>query len=212
MCEGRFDSRLQLRKGDALQSLAAAVKRLSDLLQQQQAGTAPATPAAREPHPVEAAPSLMTSTADAPHRSEASLASPREGTRQGERGVTLVDTLLVVALLIIGTSGAAMMGVYCSNLQLRIRDYSAAHMVARDVLERLRSTPLNEVYKTYSADPELTVQGRRVKVSFPQAILNQTFSGSMDPAAAKAVGFLPVRLTVKSGQVNFVMSTLVSQS
>ena len=207
MCEGRFDSRLTLRKGDALKSLAAAVKRLSDRLQQQ---GGPKTPAARDSHAVEAAPALMTSAAEAPHR-EASLAA-REGTRQGERGSTLADTLIAAVLLIIGTSGAAMMGAYCSNLQLRIRDYSAAHMIARDMLERMRSTPLHEVYSTYSADPVVTVNGRRVTVSFPQAILNQNFPGSMDPAAARAVGFLPVRLTVQSGQVSYVVSTLVSRS
>ncbi|HEU4420398.1 MAG TPA: hypothetical protein VFT55_15790 [Planctomycetota bacterium] len=208
MCEGRFDSRLTLRKGDALKSLAAAVKRLSDRLQQQQSG--PATPAARDLHAVETAPTLMTSSAEAPH-SAASLAA-REGARQGERGFALADTLITVVLLIIGTSAAAMMGVYCSNLQLRIRDYSAAHMIARDMLERMRSMPLSEVYHTYSADPVLTVNQRRVTVSFPQAILNQNFSGTMVPAAASVEGFLPVRLTVQSGQVRYVVSTLVSRS
>ncbi|HZN37981.1 MAG TPA: hypothetical protein VFD82_04215 [Planctomycetota bacterium] len=210
MGEGRFDSRLQLRQSDALQSLAAAVQRLSDRLRQQQG--APAAPAAREPHAVEAAPTLMTSSAETPQRSAASLAAPHEGTRHGERGFTLVDASMAAVLLIIGTFAATMMGVYCSNLQLRIRDYSAAHMVACDVLERLRGTPLNEVYSTYSANPVLTVHGRRVTVSFPQAILNQTFAGTMDPASAKVAGFLPVRLTVQSGQVNFVLSTLVSKS
>ena len=213
MCEGRFDSRLELRKGDALKSLAAAVQRLSTRLQQQGgAAPAPATPAAREPHAVESAPTLVTSPTSARQRSETSLSAPREGTGHGERGFTLVDTAVAAVLLLIGTFGAAMMGVYCSNLQLRIRDYSAAQMIACDVLERLRSTPLHETYDTYMTNPVQTVQGRRVTVSFPQAILNQTFPGSIDPQAAMADGFLPVRLTVQSGQVNYVVSTLVSRS
>ena len=213
MCEGRFDSRLELRKGDALKSLAAAVQRLSTRLQQQGGAAAvPAVPAAKEPHAVEAVPTLVTSSTAAPHDSEASLLAPRDGTRQGERGFTLVDTAVASVLLLLGTCGATMMGVYCSNLQLRIRDYSAAHMIACDVLERLRSTPLNEVYDTYSANPVLTVQGRRVTVSFPQAILNETIRGTIDPPAAMVEGFLPVRLTVQSGQVNYVVSTLVSRS
>ena len=55
MREGRFDSRLKLRSGDALTSLAAAAQRLCDHMQQQQ-GTAratPVTPKADEPHPAE---------------------------------------------------------------------------------------------------------------------------------------------------------------
>src|SRR5262245_22874757 len=213
MCEGRFDSRLELRKGDALKGLAAAVQRLSTRLQQQGGATAaPATPAAQERLAVEAAATLVTSSTAEPHHGEASLATPRDDTRQGERGFTLVDTSIAGALLLVGTIGATMMGVYCSNLQLRIRDYSAAHLIACDVLERLRATPLNEVFDTYSANPVLTVQGRRVTVAFPQAVLNQSFAGAMDPGAAKAEGFLPVRLTVQSGQVEYVVSTLVSRS
>jgi hypothetical protein len=53
--EGRFDSRLKLRNGDALKSLAEAAQRLSDHLQQQQ-GTAramPVTPKTDQPQPVE---------------------------------------------------------------------------------------------------------------------------------------------------------------
>jgi hypothetical protein len=203
MCEGRFDSRLELRKGDALKSLAAAVQRLSTRLQQQGgAAPAPAAPAAKEKHAVEAVPTLVTSSTEA----------PVVGTRQGERGFTLVDTAMAGVLLLVGTCVATMMGVYCSNLQLRVRDYSAAHMIACDVLERLRATPLNEVFDTYMANPVLTVQGRRVTVSFPQAILNETIPGTIDPPAAMAEGFLPVRLTVESGQVNYVVSTLVSRS
>jgi hypothetical protein len=54
MREGRFDSRLTLRGGDALVSLAAAAQRLSDHLQQQQGTARPTvTPKADEPHPVE---------------------------------------------------------------------------------------------------------------------------------------------------------------
>lgn len=48
MREGRFDSRLKLRDGDALKSLAEAAQRLCDHLQQQQ-GTARARPVTPEP-------------------------------------------------------------------------------------------------------------------------------------------------------------------
>ena len=55
MREGRFDSRLKLRSGDALTSLAAAAQRLGDHLQQQQGSRrpTPVTPEAAQPQPVE---------------------------------------------------------------------------------------------------------------------------------------------------------------
>ena len=52
MREGRFESRLKLRNGDALKSLADAAQRLCDHLQQQQATTPPvpvAPETARQP-------------------------------------------------------------------------------------------------------------------------------------------------------------------
>ncbi|HEX6810575.1 MAG TPA: hypothetical protein VF384_03025 [Planctomycetota bacterium] len=80
------------------------------------------------------------------------------------------------------------------------------------MIERLRGTPLSDVYSQHTANPVLTVQGRRVTVAFPQAILNQTFSTTIDRPAAKVAGFLPVRLTVQSGAVTLVLNTLVGPS
>ncbi|HEX6810576.1 MAG TPA: hypothetical protein VF384_03030 [Planctomycetota bacterium] len=116
MCEGKFDSRLTLRRGDALKSLAAAIQRLRTQMQRQQGGAPAGAPAADEPEGVEAAPTLVTTGAETKHNSEPSLATGRPGTKPGQEGFTLVDTLLASALLIVGTLGAASMAVYCSNL------------------------------------------------------------------------------------------------
>jgi Tfp pilus assembly protein PilV len=146
------------------------------------------------------------------HRSARVIAQAAAGAgaRVGEAGFSLIDTLIATALLVVGTLSAASVGMYCSNLQQRVRDYSTAHMVASDMIERLRVGTPATVYTQYTANPNLQIQGRQVNVAFPQAVLQQTYHG-MTNSAALSAGFLPVQITVTSGQERFTFDTFVGQ-
>ncbi|HLQ38413.1 MAG TPA: hypothetical protein VK348_11465 [Planctomycetota bacterium] len=153
----------------------------------------------------------MTTSVQERRRGDAMPVAGSEGARPAEKGFTLVDSLIACALLITGTLSAAMVGVYSSNLQLRIADYSAAHMIASDIIEKLRNSDLNAMYTQYTATPTVTDQNRQVTVTFPQSVMDQTFYPTVTVATGLAAGFLPVRISVRSGQQTFLFSTFVGR-
>jgi len=131
--------------------------------------------------------------------------------RTSEAGFSLVDTMIASGLLIVGTLSCATLGMSCTNLQQRTKDYVVAHVIANDTIERMRAAGVENTHTQYSASPATTVQGRQVTVEFPAAAMAGVFGGTMDTTGALAAGFLPVQITVRSGDQNFVFTTFLGE-
>ena len=128
-----------------------------------------------------------------------------------DAGFSLVDSMIAVGVLVVGTLTCVTLGTSCSSLQQRTRDYLVAHVIASDTMERMRSVGLTDTHAQYTASPTSTVQGRTVSVAFQEEAMEGVFGGAMDTAAALEAGFLPVRITVTTGQQNFVFTTFLGQ-
>jgi len=83
------------------------------------------------------------------------LSSPRRRARglAGQRGVTLVEAMIAVAILAAGAITAMSLIVSALRLDMTNRETRAAFDAARAQIERLRAEPFDRIPLMYDADP-----------------------------------------------------------
>lgn len=155
-----------------------------------------------------------------------SLRTPGRNRRRS--GVTLLETLIAVSILVVGLVNAVMMAVRCSRLQQTTAEYVQAHNAARNVVERLRDVDLDGSYAFFTANPTFNMGDQQVEVSFDQDVLvdalgsgvpagsrfvDQDGDGVVDLNAASTDAFslLPVRITVRHGALRLELVSLLTE-
>lgn len=70
------------------------------------------------------------------------------------RGMSLLEVLVSVAVLTVGLAGFLQTIVTVTALESSNQDHVAANAAARAMLEQLRSTTFNEVFRRFNASPD----------------------------------------------------------
>ena len=151
--------------------------------------------------------------------------SPRRA-RGARAGISLVETLVALVLLVIGLGNVAVTGVRCAALQRSTGDYVQAHNACRNVIEQLQNGSLVTQFQNYSAQPSFAVGDLQVQVLFPEQVLSQALGGpipassrfrdmngdgqlDLNAASTDLAGLLAVRILVTRGTFRFQLDTLL---
>lgn len=143
-------------------------------------------------------------------------------------GAALLDAMIAVTMLIVGILSASMSGLRSSELQQTTAAYIQAHDTVRDVLEQVRSGDLIAQYQAFAAAPDFTVGAQQVSVRFPESLLWETFGGvppttvrfrdlnadgevDLDTASTERASLLPVQVTVRRGNLQVRLETLLTE-
>ena len=80
--------------------------------------------------------------------------SPRLRARADESGFTLLELIMGTTVLAIGICGLAVTLVYSMTLAETNRESSEARIAAKEILERVRAVPVEEIFATFNATDE----------------------------------------------------------
>ncbi len=120
----------------------------------------------------------------------------RARARRARRGMSLLEVLVSIAVLVIGLAGFLQSLVTTQSLESDAQHQAAACAAARATLERMRATPFNQVFARFNAsaadDPAGVVsQGDRFAVIGLRPMPGEAFAGEIifptDPANATAL-------------------------
>jgi len=150
------------------------------------------------------------------------------GSRSSRSGMTLIELMIAVAILIIAILNSIAAAVSCSALRSATADYVKAHNASRAVLETIRNGNLTTEFQNYVAAPNFVVDGQNVSVTFPVALLTPVYGGpppatarfrdlngdgqvDLNAASVELASLLPVRITVTHGNLRFSIDSLVTE-
>lgn len=71
--------------------------------------------------------------------------------KAGESGFTLIEVIMGATVLAIGVCGLAVTLVYSLTLAETNRESSEARIAAKEILERVRAVPVEEIFATFNA-------------------------------------------------------------
>ena len=121
-----------------------------------------------------------------------------------------------------------MAGLMSSQLQQTTAQYAQAHHTSRDLLEQLRGGDLATQYQAFIDDPDPVIGGQQVAIRFPEDLLVDFFGGpvpatarfrdldadgevDLDAAATDDASILPVRITVRQGNLRVQIEALITE-
>lgn len=132
--------------------------------------------------------------------------------REGERGFTLIETLIALVVATISIIGVLVSLGNGVQLQQQTGGYEAANRAIAEIHATLRSGDLDARVADFQSTPTQTIGGVDVRVSFPEQLLvdvlgtavpvgwryrDLTADGEvdLDPAATATVSLVPVSVT-----------------
>jgi prepilin-type N-terminal cleavage/methylation domain-containing protein len=78
---------------------------------------------------------------------------------RARRGMSLLEVLVSISVLVIGLAGFLQTIVTTSSMESTTSDHSAAAAAARAAIENMRSTPFDEVFARYNSDADDDLAG-----------------------------------------------------
>jgi len=135
----------------------------------------------------------------------------REQTREAERGVTLVETL--VALLILSLVALSILQIFTQGVQLNVTgaDYTALTNAVKDKTEELLALAFNHVDLTAGVTHSETITNPPLAVSWRVGD-HQIRQGADDPTTSFGTDPLVSTSTVTNANVKVIAVTVASQS
>lgn len=143
-----------------------------------------------------------------------------------QAGLTLVEVLMGLVLLVVGIGSVMVASLRCSDLRETTAEHGRARHACRDVIEQLRADLLT-TFQARKAQPTSTVGDLQVTVTFPVAVLVQALGGGvpatarfrdldsdgevdLDGTSTEVTSLLPVRVAVQHGPLRMTTTALVA--